>query len=368
MRRGGASRLVPPPPARIMHAAVSLTLAPLGAAFAQVVRVRRWLHASGLLPGARLDATVVSVGNLSLGGTGKTPITATLARRAQAAGRRVAVLSRGYRRRSSGRVLVADHDGVRADVDAAGDEALLLARALPGVAVVVDRDRASAGRFAVRTLGADLLLLDDGFQHLAVERDLDIVLIDATTDPERARTLPAGRLREPLDALRHADVVLLTRAHHAHDEIGLRRTLRRYAPGCPIYPVRHTYTALVDVHGRSESVDELAGAGVLALSSIGNPVQFERDLECLGARITERLRFRDHHRYRASDLELVIERARRAGSERIVTTTKDLIRLEALPEPPLPLHALTIEPVIADLDELVRRVITTRPSSAESSL
>jgi tetraacyldisaccharide 4'-kinase len=304
-------------------------LAPASALYWIGLKLNRLAYALGLARVTRLPARVISVGNLTAGGTGKTSAAALLAADAVGAGKRTAVLSRGYGRRcGAGKAeLVSDGKQVMGDHLSAGDEPLLLAREAAGAAVLVGKDRRQTGRRAVETLGAEMLILDDGFQYWRLAKDREIVLIDALCPFGNGLLLPAGILREPLSHLRRASAVWITHADLAAPQrvAELRRRLGRVFRG----PIRETVHRPLDLRALEgeEAMDlgRLPEQPVAALSGIGNPRAFELTLERLGARVLP-LRFPDHHRYRGADCA-AIERFARCRGARIVTTAKDAVRL-----------------------------------------
>lgn len=290
------------------------------ALFGAVARARAWLYEHGVLRSHRLQAPVVCVGNLTVGGTGKTPFVALLARDLDERGLRVGLLSRGYR--SAG------------DAEAGGnDEARLLADELPGVPHVQDADRVRGGRALVEG-GADVVLCDDGFQHLRLARDLDLVLIDATRPwglppgpdggaPVRAM-LPRGFLREPLRALRRAQAVVLTRSDQAGSSAlaELEAEIGEAAPGVPVLLAEHRASMLRAPDGEMRHPTSLRGVDVDLASGIGNPESFERTVVELGARVHEHRAFGDHHAFAAGDLAGLGE-----GERVLLVTAKDHVKL-----------------------------------------
>jgi tetraacyldisaccharide 4'-kinase len=280
----------------------------LSALYAAIARRRRERYAARPDLRRRLRHPVVSIGNLAVGGRGKTPMTAYVARTLLEMGERPAVLSRGYGRRDrrDGVVVVRDADGIRADLARAGDEPLMLARQLPGVSVLSCPDRYTAGRLAEQHLGSTVHVLDDGFQHLQLDRDVDLLIV-ASDDIARPATLPAGRLREPLDTLIAADAILA-----ADDDVVVQPV--EAAP--PVFRVHRTPLP--------PPPDDRPA---LALAGIAEPARFLRELRAAGWAIAETMTFRDHHAYSARDVERILQGAKDAGAVRIVTTEKDAVRL-----------------------------------------
>ena len=274
---------------------------------------------------ARLPARVHSIGNITVGGTGKTSAAAALARALTDRGERVALLSRGYSGSAAG--VVSDGRRILMTAQQAGDEPFLLAHRLPGVAVLVGKDRRVTGRIAARLLGATALVLDDGFQYWKLRKDFEVVLVDALNPFGHGRLLPAGLLREPVSSLKRAHEIWLTHCDLAPQERVecLGRMLRRINPAARVIRTRHEPLSLTDMQGHILPLDSLKGRPIVALSSIGNPEAFERTLVRLGARPLP-VRFRDHHRYSSQDVELVGRIASRLGCA-VVTTEKDAVRL-----------------------------------------
>ncbi len=304
-------------------------------------------------PGAstKLPAVVVSVGNLTVGGSGKTPFVAALARALLGRGERVAVLSRGYGRRSrSGFVLVSDGRTIQGTVEDCGDEPLELARGVEGLTVVVGPDRAAAGRELLEKLGPHVLLLDDGFQHRRLRRDLDLVCFDAREPIETLRLLPRGRLREPL-------AEPLARACHRLDRVARRRATRRAprsrdAGGAPAPFDSNREPAprlLTGRTGRSGSTPRgLRAQPVGVLLGVARP---ERVLETIPARVVYSATRRDHHWWGAEEVRSLAEEAKRKGAVALVTTGKDAVKMSGA-APSLPLYALRSETEILDRSAL----------------
>jgi tetraacyldisaccharide 4'-kinase len=303
---------------------------PTEALYASIVRIRWWLYANQTLPQSRLRNPVVSVGNLTTGGTGKTPTTITLARLLQRAGERVAVLSRGYRGvRSSKPLLVSDGERLLSTARAAGDEAIVLAQNLPGVVIAVARNRGLAGEFVERQFQVSVHLLDDGFQHLALERNLNLLLIDAT-NPFGGGLFPRGRLREPLEAIRRADAVILTRAELNASYRELREVVQRFNPEIPCL-LAHQRLGRIRQLGCPDCTFETIPnqAKVVAFAGIGNPAQFFEMLRRNKVQLVDSRTFADHCDYTASDCHDLLKWARSLGVEFLVTTEKDAVKLHA---------------------------------------
>jgi tetraacyldisaccharide 4'-kinase len=305
----------------------------------------------------RAPLPVISVGNLTAGGTGKTPFVAWLAQRLAASGAKPAILSRGYGGRAGrGPLVVSRGDGPLHGAALCGDEPLLLARALDAAIVVVGSDRLAGAREAAR-LGATVALLDDGFQHRRLARDLDVVLLDASNPFGNYRLLPAGLLREPVRGLARADVVLVTRCRRADEPLAvIERVVRHHNPSAPLVRAGHRAVAFVDRRGASVA----APARAIAFCGIGNPGRFRIDLEALGVQLVGFEAHHDHHPWRGGELARL---ARRAGEHdaALITTEKDLARLDdtlAAATAPARLLALRIESEVWEPRPLLERVAT----------
>lgn len=301
-------------------------LAAVAVVYGLAVRLRAELYRRGWLARRRLPARVISVGNLTLGGTGKTPVVIWLVGRLLERGLRVAVLSRGYRRTSRGpRLLVSDGRTLLAGPAEAGDEPYLIARRCPGALVAVGPDRHGLGRWLLERFPVDCFVLDDGFQHLALHRDEDLLLVDASAPRDLDALFPAGRLREPLSAAARATALVLTRVEGGAALEPLLAPLRRAgAPADPPILFRFAAGPCVAVAtGREERAHALAGRKVLLFSGIGSPASFRSLMDGLGAVVVEHRVFADHHAYRAEEVAALLERADRLGAELLVTTEKD---------------------------------------------
>lgn len=295
--------------------------------YAAAVALRNRLYDRQFFRPVKLPRPVISVGNLTVGGTGKTPTVILIAALLKAHGYHPAVLSRGYGGDVDTPVnIVSDGDRVCMGWREAGDEPVMIARALPGVPVLTGPKRSLTGRAAVERFGADVLILDDGFQHRSVSREIDIVLLDAARPFGNGHLLPRGPLREPPKALRRATVLL--RTGDADHEAPLRE-----ASSLPSFRGIHRPLELVDAATEKTSpLAKLRGAKVLAFAGIGSPDSFQRSLEGLGAEVVCFRAFPDHHPYRHSDIVALRLRAADSGAALIVTTEKDTIRLADFPD------------------------------------
>jgi tetraacyldisaccharide 4'-kinase len=292
--------------------------------------VRNIAFDSGLLQCTTLDVPVISVGNLTVGGTGKTPLVELITGHLVRRGRRVAVVSRGYGRRSSGVVVVSDNGSVLADARSGGDEPVQIARKFPSVSVVVGERRSEAARVAVSRCGADVIILDDGYQHRYLHRDLDIVVLDARTDIRRIPLLPAGTRREWLSALRRADLVGFSRAETGADPA--------WAGAVPSGRERHTFSYRTVpksfgslAGGSAFDIAALKSMTLFAFSGIGDHASFVQTMRTAGLTIRGDLRMRDHHTFTEGDMDRIFAAASDAGATGCLTTEKDMVRLIADP-------------------------------------
>jgi tetraacyldisaccharide 4'-kinase len=324
-----------------------------------LLRVASWLYWIGLrldmaIGGkVKLPLEVISVGNLSMGGTGKTLAVMKLARELTATGKKVVILSRGYRRRSHDAVaVVSTEDGVRLTPEEAGDEPCLLAISLPGVPVLVGKNRRLTGRYALEHFHPDVLLLDDGFQYWRLHKDKEIVLLDALQPTAREALLPRGLFREPWAHLlrahevwvTHAELAPPARLHH------LKQRTAIFAPRATLRFTAHRPLHLRAQDGREAPLDTLHGRKILALSGLGNPAQFEKMLEGLGAQVTP-CRYPDHHPYAPEDVAAI--QAQLTDDMLLVTTPKDAIRLPA--DLPFPLWIVEVELVEIEVGQKAGR-------------
>jgi tetraacyldisaccharide 4'-kinase len=323
------------------------------------MQVRRRRYESQPQRRRHLERPVISVGNLSMGGTGKSPVVAAIAQWLIDAGERPSILSRGYARRDvvDGVVVVSDGREIRATFDRSGDEPLMLARQVPRAIVCVSPDRYLSGRLAEQQLGATVHILDDGFQHLELARDLD-VLVTSVGEIPNGRVIPRGRLREPIDAAARAHVLVVSDATPgaaASEAWALGISQACAAVRTLGDPVREQ---------RSRIGDQGPGIGeqkVLGVAGIANPERFVASLRHAGWNIVDSMTFKDHHRYSMSDLAAIAARMQSAGANAVFTTEKDAVRFEPLGDLAFPLYRVPLrvefEPAEA-LFESVRAVLT----------
>ena len=316
-------------------------------------RLRRGIYTNELLLPKHLPALVVSVGNLTVGGTGKTPVTACLTRLFQEHGKKVAILSRGYGGHNQGVTCISDGEKIYQQPPQVGEEAYWLARYLPGAAVYTGASRYEAGKIAWEQFKPDLFLLDDGFQHFQLHRDLDLVLLDAATPFGNGQLLPRGILREPKSALAAAQVLILTRYQEERD----RQTLAALETA---YPAKTVLTAAILPSaarlypaGSPEPPAALKGQPLLAFAGLARPEVFHRTLADLGVRLLGFQAFPDHHPFSSADLANLIREAAAAGAAALITTGKDWARLGEEWDGALPLWVLEVEAQISQPERIL---------------
>ncbi len=313
-------------------------------AYRTIVRIRTSLYKNGTVKSKRLPCKVISIGNLTVGGTGKTPLAMYIADLLQRSGYRVVIVSRGYggsAEKTGG--IVSDGKAIRMDVEQAGDEPYLMATRLKGIPIIVGSNRYQAGKQAVRTFNPDILLLDDAFQHIQLERDLNLCLCDAEKPFGNRYLIPRGPLREPVEHLRRADAVVLTRHESSKGSPGSIRDIQKYLPGKPVFKCSHVPSGLREpVTGKTHNVEILTDRKVLAFSGIAKNEDFTALLSELGTTIVKFMPFPDHYRYSNGDLERILQTAQRLNVDYIVTTEKDYVRIGNRPSASFPTLILVI--------------------------
>jgi len=319
------------------------------------VSMRTFLYSSGLLKQRRLPCPVISIGNITVGGTGKTPLVIKMARKLGEKGISIAILSRGYRRKKARDPLVTDGERILLHPEESGDEAYLIAHRLKGIPVLVGKDRFKNGLMALQKVKIQGFLLDDGFQHLSLYRDLNILLIDSLTGFGNGYLLPRGILREPLSALRRADLFVLTKVKDKKDSLSLESKLKEIHPRVEIFHSHYEPIEFVNPYGEIKELSFMKGKRVFAFSGIARPETFSSLLEEVGVEIKGELTFPDHHFYSPSDLERIGREAR--GVDFLVTTEKDMVKLIHSHLNSMPLVALRIDVKIWEEEEFYRRVL-----------
>ncbi len=324
-----------------VHSLIFLLLFCCALIYRIIVRMRVYLYRSGVIKRTDLPCPVISIGNITTGGTGKTPAVIEIARLLHQHGKRVVILSRGYRRDSSDPCYIVQADS---DVQAAGDEPLLIAHKLPDIPVIVGSQRSLSGKMAIERFQPDVILLDDGFQHIQLARTLDLVLVDAMNPFGGGYMLPAGFLREPLPHLARANAFVITRSDEIDDITPIERELQRFNPNAPIFKGVHAYDDIKTTKtGESIKIDALRKKKLLAVSGLANPASFLRLLHSIELPPVQHLDFPDHHWYTAQDADMIRQVIARDSIEAIITTEKDETKLSRSCSFEVPSYVLTIK-------------------------
>ncbi len=323
-------------------------LAPFSLIYGCIVIIRNWFFDIGVLKVTDVGVPVISVGNITAGGTGKTPIVSSAARVYRSLHKKTAIISRGYGRKSSGTVVVSDGTNINTLMEETGDEASMLAQQCPETIVIVDENRVRGARKAIDDFNVEVILLDDGFQHRSIRRTKDIVLVDSTRSPFETMMLPAGFRREPLRSLRRADCAIVTKL----EGIPEREEIWEKIDG---FGISRGFTSSVEctglkniTNGIMQSLEMLRGHSVVMFSGIASPENFLKSVKSFGSIIKKDFRFPDHHVYREKELVEIIDAYHSLKADMIVTTEKDMVRLQPfLPVfKAVPLFALQIEAAI----------------------
>lgn len=318
---------------------LSEVLRPISFCYGLGAYVRLVTYSAGLASRRSATVPVISVGNITVGGTGKTPLTIDLAERLSSSGLKVAILSRGYGRKSKGLLVVADGNGTTARVEDAGDEPFLIAQAVPEAVVIVCSSRLESAQLAVRQFGAQVIILDDGFQHIKLRRDFDVVLWDFNDRPEKAMLVPSGRLREPLGGLSRASDIVVTKIPEATDQSEIDRLceqLAQLAPNANISSCRFVPAYLSGYASEGQlpqpiKLTELAGKKVYSLCAIARPEGFLSVLSDLGVVPVRVRQFDDHHWFSPAQISEIEADFIDSGADLLVTTEKDLVRMTLTP-------------------------------------
>ncbi len=345
--------------------------------FQVAIKIRRFLYNARILRDSTLGVQVIAIGNLTVGGTGKTPVVEKFARELRDQGRNVAILSRGYRSKpppvhtwllnklllrddTTPPRVVSDGKSLLLDSEMAGDEPYMLASNLKDVVVLVDKDRVKSGRYAIEKYGCDTLLLDDGFQYWKLAgRRQDIVLVDRQRPFGNECLLPRGTLREPPSHLARASTIFITKSDGNTEE--LRRRIAEFNPTAGLIECIHHPLYLEDVFtGQRVDLDFLKTRKVASLSGIAQPESFEQSLVQLGAELVYSKRFADHHRFSQQEILNAINRSKKREAETIITTQKDAVRFPKLDRRDLPIYFMRVEIKLLsgadDFQDCVRKI------------
>ena len=308
--------------------ALQLLLTPLSLIYEIIIRLRNLFYDFQIFPIYRLQKVkVISIGNVTVGGTGKTPFCEYLAQELKKNGHHVAIISRGYGRQTRGTIVVSNGKEILCRPEESGDEPFLLAQNLTNIPVICKADRYQGGLFVQQHFQPDIIILDDGFQHRRLHRDLNIVLVDATRGFGNGKTLPGGFLREPVSSLKRADLICLT---HVHKQKSIDRLVQKIQSitSSPILKTIHEPCQLIQMGtNKSNDLSLLKNKKAFLFSGIANPSAFEKTISSLGSEICYHLKYKDHYRYTERDLKRIFMTARKYSAELIVTTEKDAVRL-----------------------------------------
>lgn len=343
------------------------------------IQTRLWMYDKRVIRNRSIGCLVVSIGNLSCGGTGKTPVVEVFARSISSQGRKVAILSRGYRskKRSFSEKMahrfahkkielppriVSDGNDLLLNAREAGDEPYMLASNLKNVSVIVDKDRVKSGLYAIENFATDVLILDDGFQYLMLKPHINIALVDSTDPFSNGHVLPRGLLREPVKNIARADYIFLTKSDGSHKLRHLRTFIRRYNKRAEIIECCHRPQYLEEVFHRGSKFElsALQNTKVASISAIACPASFERFLEEKGAEIVERIHYADHHAYTEQEIIDFINVAKKAGAKYVLTTEKDAVRIPKIDRLDIPVLFLRIQIDILNgqesFDQCIKRI------------
>jgi len=309
------------------------------------IQLRLVAYTVGFLKTKRLPAHVVCIGNITTGGTGKTPFVAMLAKWAETNGFKVAILSRGYKgKRSNDSLVVSNGKQVLASVDDAGDEPVMLATTLSSVPVLISKKRYKIGSLALKLFNSELLLLDDGYQHISLHRDVNILLVDAKRRFGNRSLLPLGPLREPIEQIKRADIIVITRCTDTHSGGKLVDYFQKNFPVKSIFRSRHFPNQVIfPLAGNTHPPDILKGKNVVVFAGIAHPDDFLETVKSCGANIVHFKAFSDHHFFNNDEIEKLVSCKRRSNADFLLTTEKDWIRIDGKIGPDVDIAILTIK-------------------------
>lgn len=318
-----------------------------------MIRMRVWFFAHHIFRSYSLSCKVVSVGNITLGGTGKTPLVSFLGEWFKAKGLRVAILSRGYKGKFPGIYgVVTDGESTFMNARQAGDEPYLLSLKLKGIPILIGKKRRLSGKHAIEKFKSQVIILDDGFQHLAVKRNVNLLLLDARAPFGNNYLFPRGTLREPLSEVKRADAIILTKVDQCDNIIKLKEKLALWTGDRPIFAMQYAVDGI-----RAPNEDEVLTETILckkkifAFTGIGNPESFRKTLEDLECQISGFISYPDHYWFKPEDVQRLMHEAEKHGAQTLVTTEKDAVRFEGMFPGGIPLWAVSIKPVFINDDK-----------------
>jgi tetraacyldisaccharide 4'-kinase len=339
---------------------VKTDLLAIGGLCLGAVKLRRHLYSQGILQTKHLPCKVISIGNVVVGGSGKTPATIAIARLLKEhTDLKIAIASRGYRSKSKGYAVVSDGEKILLNPDEAGDEPYLIGQSLPDIPVVIGRDRFESGLMAVKNWGTQIVILDDGFQYLRLKRDVNIITMDSTKPFGFEHILPGGYLREPLSTLKNADIILLTRVDQCKNLKAIRDRLDKIAPSVARFESIHAPCSLLRMDTRQDvRLDDVKNQNILAVCGIANPLSFAETLRTLNPARSNLISFPDHHEYTPKDIQKIEQTASDTGADMIITTEKDAPKLNLiniLPVLSLAIELRLVKPSAEKLIDIIRQ-------------
>ncbi len=323
---------------------INILLFPLFLLYQLIVSIRNYLYDINFFKSTKLPCKVISVGNITVGGTGKTPTVIAIAKFLQTQNKKVAVLSRGYGRKSKGTQLVTNGDTLISDWKKFGDEPILMAKHLSNIPIVVDENRIRGGQYLINNFEPEIIILDDGFQHRKLFRNVDIVLINSNISKFKNRIFSFGNFREPWKSLKRAHLIFLSKSARRDNTIYLQDKLRSYAkPIVNVHKIPGDY--LLDNNHKLMLITDFSGKTALLISGIGDPESFYKTVYGLNLIIIGHLKFRDHQSYSKSDIEKIRDKFQKSGADILLTTEKDFLKVK---HADLPIYAL---PIAMDIEE-----------------
>lgn len=327
-----------------MKTMLNIILLPLFLVYQIIIFIRNYLYDIKIFKSTKLPCKVISVGNITVGGTGKTPVVIAIAKFLQQQNKRVAILSRGYGRKTAGTQLVTNGKTVLKNWRLVGDEPTLMAKHLADIPIVVDENRIRGGKYLINKFHPEIIILDDGFQHRNIYRDLDIVLVNSNLSKFKNRVFSFGNFREPWKSLKRAHLVFLTKSNVIAPAGKLQTKLRK--AGLPIFKTTVIPSPyLLDNKNNKINIDYLSGKNAILFSGIGDPKSFTKIVERFNVRILDSINFRDHKNYSQSDIGKIKRALIKTEADVILTTEKDFLKFG---ETDLPIYAI---PIIMDIDE-----------------
>ncbi|MFO7889117.1 MAG: tetraacyldisaccharide 4'-kinase [bacterium] len=336
-----------------------IVIFPFSLLYGMVISVKNLLYNKKLILPVKVSTKVISVGNITVGGTGKTPLVKTLASMLTKYNYRIAVISRGYGGREKGITCVSDGTNILSEIKTSGDEPLLLAENLPGIPVVAGKHRIKAAQYAINNFNSEIIILDDGFQHRKIHRDIDIVTINAANPWGNRMLLPGGPLRERLKNLTRADVFVITNADKSEKIGKIKSLIKKYSPH-PVFLTQHNPVSFFTAENKKIELPDFKNQSIIAFSGIANPVLFRTSLINIGCVIKKFIPFPDHHFYTDADLKQLQTIALHNKVRAIITTEKDMVRINKWDNQEMPLYYLKIElTFISELNKF-KQIITNK--------